>query len=470
MTKVDVKVAELDKERKLTKGMAALWQTEDWWAVWMAFLVIVVAALAYFSGSSLAPLAVYPAPWSLLSDMTSHLWATLGGYVANFVFWLVVFTTSSAVLGFRPQEFAPSFALVYLLSVLVAIVSSNVTARDYNIEAPLLALLVGLAIGNLAGLPHWMRAGVRVEYYIKTGIVLLGATLPFTLILYAGPVAFGQATIIALATFLTIFFTATRVLQMDRRFAAVLGAGGAVCGVSASIAMAAAVGAKKEHVSMAITTVVAWAIIMIFVLPFAAKALDLHPGIAGAWIGTSEFADAAGLAAAQQYGLMYESAHPEFADDSQEVAIRTYTLMKVIGRDIWIGLWAFVMAFIAVTRWEVSPTGEKPNPTEIWRRFPKFVLGFFVASALITLLTTSVPMDVYLRQVEPLLIGPIKTMRTWTFIFTFLCIGITTRFRDLSAIGSKPWVAFSCGVVVNIILGFLLAVVLLGEYWASIRG
>ena len=461
-------MAELETEAKAPTGIATLWTTEDWWAVWMAFLIILVSALAYFSGSSLSPLAVYPGQWSTLSDITGHFSETLGGYVANFLFWLVVFTISSTFLGFRAKEFVPSFTLLYLLAVLIAALSSNATARAYNLEAPLLALLVGLAIGNFAHFPRWMNAGIRVEFYIKTGIVLLGATLPFSLIVYAGPVAFGQATAVALATFLTIFFVASRGLNLDKRFAAVLGAGGAVCGVSAAIAMAAAVRAKKEHVSMAITLVVVWAVIMIFALPFASKVLDLHPGTAGAWIGTSEFADAAGLAAAQQYGLMYESAHPEFDGDSVETAIWTYTLMKVIGRDIWIGLWAFVMAFIAVTRWEVSPTGEKPNPTEIWWRFPKFVLGFFLASALITLFTASVPLDVYLDEMQPLLIGPIKTMRTWTFIFTFLCIGITTRFRQLAATGSKPWIAFSSGVLVNIILGTLLAVVLLGEYWSQV--
>src|SRR5258707_10250336 len=126
-------------------------------------------------------------------------------------------------------------------------------ASRYNLEPPLLALALGLFISNVIGLPRWLDAGFRVEFYIKTGIVLLGATLPFTLIIWAGPVAIVQASIVSIVTFLVIYQVSLR-LGLDRRLAATLGAGGAVCGVSAAIAIAGAVGAKKEHAPIAITT------------------------------------------------------------------------------------------------------------------------------------------------------------------------------------------------------------------------
>ncbi len=457
-----------DDKVEVVRGVKTLWKTEDWWAVWIAFLIIALAAVLYFSGSTLKPLAVYPPKWSFTPEgwakLAQHFQQKGVWYLANFAFWLTVFTISSAILGFRPKDFVPSFIFVYVFSVLIAIFSANETAHHYNLEALLFALIVGLIIGNAVRLPRWMDAGFRVEYYIKTGIVLLGATLPFMLIVYAGPVAFAQATTIAVSTFLTIYFVGTRLLNLDKRFAAVLGAGGAVCGVSASIAMAAAVRAKKEHVAMGITCVIVWAIIMIFVIPYVGWAMHLHPGIVGAWVGTSEFADAAGFAAAMQYGLMYQAKYGFGAD----IAIWAFTLMKVIGRDMWIGLWAFVMAIIATTKWEVAETGQKPSAMEIWWRFPKFVLGFFAASLVMTAITAGVPLDVYLHQMKPLLIGPIKTMRTWTFIFTFFSIGLTTRFRELAATGKKPWIAFSSGALVNVILGFIMSVYILGWYWSSI--
>ncbi len=212
-----------------------------------------------------------------------------------------MFTVALSALGYKAREFIPSFVVLYLISVLIFTLGQWDKANTYNLEPPLVALVVGLALSNVFGLPRWLDAGFRVEFYIKTGIVLLGATLPFTLIVWAGPVAILQASIISVITFLVIYYAGVK-LGLDRRLAATLGAGGAVCGVSAAIAIAGAVGAKKDDAPIAITVVIVWAIAMIFVLPFAAQALHLHAGVGGAWIGTSEFADAAGFAAAQTYG------------------------------------------------------------------------------------------------------------------------------------------------------------------------
>src|SRR5205807_4522239 len=141
-------------------------------------------------------------------------------------------------------------------------------------------------------------------------------------------------------------------LGLDRRLAATLGAGGAVCGVSAAIAVAGAVGAKREHAPIAITIVVLWAIVMIFALPLVSRALELHSGFAGAWIGTSEFADAAGFAAAEAYGDL--AGKVEGIAGTPDQTIWAFTLMKVVGRDVWIGVWAFVLAIVATTRWETA--------------------------------------------------------------------------------------------------------------------
>jgi uncharacterized membrane protein YadS len=121
-----------------------------------------------------------------------------------------------------------------------------------------------------------------------------------------------------------IFFVA-RKLGLDRRLAATLGAGGAVCGVSAAITVAGAVRAKKEHPPIAITLVVLWAIVLIFALPLVSRALRLPAGVGGAWIGTSEFADAAGLAAAQSYGGMAGPATG--ISGTADQALASYTLI-----------------------------------------------------------------------------------------------------------------------------------------------
>ncbi len=449
----------LMEEAKKPMGWKELYLKEDWWAIYLGIGIIIAAIAAFYSGSTIIKsLGVLPPTWTEFGKLSEHFASNFFWYIIQFFIWLVVFSISTRILGFKQSEYIPSFIFLYILAILTFIIGEYEPLKHYSFEAPLVALLLGLIISNVFRLPKWMDSGFRVEYYIKTGIVLLGATLPFTLIIWAGPIAFIQATIISVTTCLTIYFVATKLFGLDKRFAAVLGAGGAICGVSAAIAIGGAVKAKKEHVSVAIALVTIWAIVMIFFIPLFSRLLNLHPAPVGAWVGSSEFADAAGYAAAEAYGSMVGNKEP---------AIRSFTLMKVIGRDIWLGIWSFAFALIACLKWEKEEYGAKPSTSEIWWRFPKFVLGFFVASVIITVIASGYTMQDYDKIVKPELIKPIMNLRSWTFIFCFLSIGLTTRFRELAAAGKKPFGAFTIGVAVNVILGFLLSVVILGNYWIN---
>ncbi len=448
------------------QGWSELWRKEDWWAIWLGLGLVLAATVAFLAGGSLKPIAVKPASWDSLATLRDHFATQWPWYVAQFLLWATAFGVGVWAMGWKLREFLPSFLFVYLASLAIFVIGQWKQAGAYNLEPPLVALVLGLIISNLFRLPSWMDAGFRVEYYIKTGIVLLGATLPFTLIIWAGPLAVLQAAIVSIVTFAVIFY-ASRWLGLDRRLGACLGAGGAICGVSGAIAMAGAVKATKEQVAIAITLVILWAVVMIFVLPFAAQALKLPAVIAGAWIGNSEFADAAGLAAAQTYGGMAEASSGAIQGTAEQ-ALASFTLMKVIGRDIWIGIWAFIFALIATTSWEVEESGTRPSAAEIWWRFPKFVLGFLIASALVTLVAAGHSYADYKKAIEPNLIAPIKDLRSWAFIFCFFSIGLTTRFRELANIGSRPFLGFSAGVAVNVILGFVLSAIVFASYWQGL--
>jgi uncharacterized membrane protein YadS len=443
-------------------GWKELYLKEDWWAIYLGIGIVLLSLAAFLGGSTMVKsLAVNPGglKWSSLDQLTKHFAGHAHLYALQLLCWLVIFGVPASIMGIRASRFIPSFIGLYVLSVVMFAIGGWVDAPKYNMEPPLVALIVGLFIANVLPLPKWLDAGFRVEYYVKTGIVLLGATFPITLVASAGPVALLQAGVISLATCLTIYFAATRIFGLDRRLASVLGVGGAVCGVSASIAIASSVKAKKEHLYTAVTLVVVWALVMIFFIPFVSKMFNLSAGQGGAWVGTSEFADAAGFAAATAYGRMA---------GNENVAIQAFTLMKVIGRDIWIGIWSFIFALIACLKWEKDECGERPSLLEIWWRFPKFVIGFFVASLIMTAVTAGYAPAVFDRLVKPGLIAPISSLRGWTFIFCFLSIGLTTRFKELKGAGWKSLGAFSMGVVVNVALGFLLSVFVFGGYWTNL--
>ncbi len=438
---------------------------EDWWALLLG-LGLVLAAMALYSGdSSLKWLAVTPAKWSTGTQLAADLSANIPRYLAQFVFWAAAFTAIAWALGADVRRFAVSFAFLYVGALLIFIVGQWDQANRYNLEPPLVALAVGLVLANLNLVPRRLDEGFRVELYVKTGIVLLGATLPLSLMVWAGPVALGQASIVSLVTFAVIYVVA-RKLGLDRRLAATLGVGGAVCGVSAAIAISGAVGGKKEDAPITITVVVFWAIVMIFVLPLVARGLSLPTGVAGAWIGTSEFADAAGIAAAQAYGALAGQV-PGIAGTADQ-SVWAFSLMKIVGRDVWIGIWAFALAVVATTRWEAAATGRRPDAGEIWRRFPKFILGFVAASVLITLATRDLALADYNKVALPQLVNPLKDLRSWAFIFCFFSIGLTTRVADFRRSGVRPFIAFTAGVTVNVVLGFILSTTVFASYWASL--
>jgi len=443
-------------------GLSDLFLKEDWWAIWLGLGIVALAIISFNNGNTfLKSLAINPGgiKWKSLDDLTAHFTANASWYLLQFAAWLVIFGTSCRIMGIRLVQFIPGFVILYVLSLAMFAISGWADAAKYNLEAPLVALVFGLAVANLIPLPGWLDSALRVEYFIKLGIVLLGATFPITLVATAGPVALGQATLISVLTCLTIFFAGTRLFGLDKRLCAVMGVGGSVCGVSASMAISASVGAKKEDLYTSVTLVVVWALIMILVLPFVSQALGLPAGVAGAWIGTSEFADAAGFAAASAYGKM---------SGNEDTAIKAFTLMKVIGRDLWIGIWSLVFAFIATMSWDRGELGTKPGAGEIWRRFPKFVIGFFVASAIMTAITSGYSPEEFKKAVQPDLLKPVSSLRAWAFLFCFLSIGLTTRFRELKSVGWKPFIAFTMGVAVNVAAGYLLSVHVFGGYWSKL--
>lgn len=438
---------------------------EDWLAVWIGLGLIVVAIVKFASGGSIQWIAVAPQKWSGAAELAGQLRPQGLRYLALGLLWVVLFGTGAAALGLKFSRFVLAFIPLFVVVAAIYILGLWVQAAHYNLEPPLVALGLGLLVANTVGAPRWLDPALRVEFYIKTGIVLLGASLPLTLLAWAGPVAMVQAAVVSVITFSAIYFSGVR-LGLDRRLAATLGTGGAVCGVSGAIAIGGAVGAKRQDVSVAIALVVLWAIAMIFALPLVCRGLGLSTGVAGAWIGTSEFADAAGLAAAQAYGGY--AGHIAGIEGRPEDAVAAFTLMKVIGRDVWIGVWAFVLSLVATHRWERTGVQGRASAGDIWRRFPKFVLGFLLASVIVTLVSRGYNYGDYKKDVVPALVAPLQVLRTWAFTFAFLSIGLTTRFRELKSVGARPFYAFTIGVCVNLVLGFVLSTQVFGDFWSRV--
>jgi hypothetical protein len=276
-----------------------LFRKEDWWAIWIGLGLVAVAIALFANGSSIKWLAVAPQKWSHLAGR--H--AIESARTSN----MRRCSCCGRCSGIGAARSASSCRDSCRRLVLYVATRCHLLPRAVGSIG---ALQSGAAAGGArAGPPDLehrgraplARAGLRVEFYIKTGIVLLGASLPLTLIAWAGPVAIVQAAIVSLVTFGVIYFSAVR-LGLGPAPGGDPGHGRRGLRRVGRHRHRRRRGRKEGTRVVAISLVVVWAIVMIFVLPLAARALHLSTGVAGAWIGTSEFADAAGLAAAQTYG------------------------------------------------------------------------------------------------------------------------------------------------------------------------
>ncbi len=415
--------------------------SEDWWSVYLGLGLLVITVLAFAMGSPLNMLKLaVPIQWPK-GDLIAHFGANFGAYLSMYVLLAVFTGFAVAVMGGKVGQYLASFTVLFVAALLILTLGSEDTSKVYGLEYPFWALVVGLVIGNLWEMPGWFRASAgRTEFYIKTSIVLLGVNLPFTTVVSGGGWGFLEAVTIVGIGFIVAFIVAKR-LGFDNPFASILGAGGSVCGISAAIAVGGSVKANSKHIGYICSLVMVYALVLIFAMPFIARTLHLTDAVAGAWIGGSELADAAGLAAAAMVS---------------DKATQAFTLVK-LNRDVMIGVLAFVLAVLSVTQWEKKEGQALPSPMVIWDRFPKFVIAFLLTSFLATMWNVQ-----YGKDFAPAVTANLNNVRTWLFTLAFLCIGCNTKIEDIRSMGWRPITAFTVVVVVNLIVGFIMANLLFG--------
>ncbi len=332
-------------------------------------------------------------------------------------------------------------ALAWLTRYLDANVPKWLPEQEWvkSIEFPIYAILVGLAGGavlGLLGLREQLNSAFRTEFFIKTGLVLLGASINLAVIAQAAGPAIAQSVILISCVFLATWFIAG-LLGLDPKLKALLSASVAICGVSAAIAAAGAVSAKKEQLAYVTGLVIVFALPSIFIQPWMAQQLGLSQAVAGAWIGGNIDTTAAVAAAGSIVG-----------DDALKIATIVKTTQNAL-----IGIVAFVLAAYYVYRVEKAP-GASVSLSTLWTRFPKFILGFVAASAIATwYINTAVDPKAAAETVK--VAG--TDLRIWFFTFAFVCIGLEFRVTSMREAGIRPVIVFAGATVLNLVLALVLA-------------
>jgi uncharacterized integral membrane protein (TIGR00698 family) len=343
-----------------------------------------------------------------------------------------------AFMGMPVGTFLAGFPIIFILSCLAFFISANDRVTYYGLEVVFWALIFGLVISNFFGVPDWMKAAIKTEFFIKIGLVLLGAEVLFGTIAKVGAYGMIQSIlVVALVFYFTLWIA--RKMGLDDEFASILGTGVSVCGVSAAIAAGGAVKGDPKKVSHTISLVLLCAIPMLILQPLIAKWVGMSPAVAGAWIGGTIDTTGAVVAAGAIAG-------PE--------AMAVAVVVKM-AQNVLIGLVAFLLAIWFVFKGEAAAAGEKPGLMEIWVRFPKFVLGFIVASLVFSFFMTEAQANAVTNIT--------KGIRGWWFTLAFLCIGLETKFKELVAMGGgKPAAVFLTAQAFNIVVTLTLAWLIFG--------
>lgn len=432
----------------MKNNISKLWKTEDWLSVWIGFIVIAIACVSVLTGAfdfNATKFSTWhlwenvPEAKSLWDQFTGSFWLKL---LRTFSVLALLFTAGVKLQGGKIKEYLPAFAALFLIAVVVRLVSAEFTLNRY-LEWAFWALIIGLAISNTVGVPQWLRPAIKTEFYIKTGLVIMGFSVLFSNIAKFGLYGLGIAWGVTPIVILFMWWFGTKVLKIDNKpLVITVASATSVCGTSAAIATGAAAGAKKNDLSVAISISIIFTILMMVFEPMIIKAVGMNSLMGGALIGGTVDSTGAVVLAGNALG-------PE----GEQAAV----LVKSI-QNILIGFIAFFTALFFTTRVD-NVSGQAVGAGEIWRRFPKFIIGFFVASIVASFIIQPLAGSGEVKAINSVL----SQYKNWAFVLAFTSIGLDTNFREIARQmhGGKVLWLYIVGQLFNIALTFLAVWLLL---------
>ncbi len=457
--------------------------SEDWLALCIGLFVFVLS-LGLLFGKDILGWAVTTSIWTTpakalgtASKNYAHL-PPLVALAATYVFMLVLLSVGALALRISVKRFAAGFTVVFALSYLCwflgswAYIAATPDKRAAlkipwslnltNESGFIIALLAGLVIGNCSSRAcSLLKEAIRPELYIKAAIVILGGFLGIAALeqraLATSVMFLGACAIIAayLIFWPVVYFVARYYFGFSREWAAPLASGISICGVSAAIATGSAIKARPVVPIMVSSLVVVFAVVELLVLPFAAQHFLYHqPLVAGAWMGLAVKTDGAAVAS----GAITDSLIRAKALAASGIAYQPGWIMGVsttvkVFIDIFIGVWAFVLAWVWSAKIE-HREGEKVEAKQIWQRFPKFILGYVITFLLVLAIGAAVPALVPKIKAS---MGEANVFRAIFFVMTFFAIGILSNFRKLWQEG----IAKLAAVYVLCLFGYIIWIGLL---------
>lgn len=420
-----------------------LLHTEDWLSVWIGFIIIIAASIGVLTGAYDFSAAKFSNWGNGVSFASIWSWNLVGKLLFTGLVLGLLFTVGNKLKGTVAKCYIPAYIGIFLVAVLVRLISAEYTLNRY-LEWAFFALAVGLLIANTVGVPDWMKPAVQTEFYIKVGLVIMGFSVLFSNIVNFGLYGLGIAWIVTPLVILFMWFFGTRILKMDNKpLVITLATATSVCGTSAAIAAGAASRAKKTDLSLSVSISIIFTVLMMVFEPILIKAFGLGELMGGALIGGTVDSTGAVAVAGTVLG---------------ELGQTSAVLVKSI-QNILIGFIAFAVAVFFSTHVEKSTNNNGIRLSEIWKRLPKFILGFFAASLLASFVVLPLTSSETVASINTAL----DQFKNWAFVLAFVSIGLDTNFKEIREQfqGGKPLVLYIVGQSFNIVLTFIAVYILL---------
>jgi uncharacterized membrane protein YadS len=341
-----------------------------------------------------------------------------------------------------------SFIVIFAIAVLAQWIAKLESVKYYGFEAVFFSVIFGLIVRNLFHVPEWLKPAIQGEFFIKIGVVCLGATVLFSDVMKSGAAGLIQAImVVAIVWFFAYRFA--RRQRVERASAMTLASGCSICGVSACITAAGVAGTDKKQLSYIISLVLIIVVPMIYIMPWLAEMVvplfsndpAIQNEITGAWIGgTIDTTSGVGASAA--------------IANAETTAIVVKATQNVL-----IGVVAFFIALYLSSRGE-GKSGA-PSLGIVWDKFPKFILGFVVASAVFSILQSQDMLTPANGKIMETSMA--KTFSTFFFSLSFVCIGMDTRLKDIISKENRNLLkSFLSAQLFNIVVTALIAWLMFG--------
>jgi uncharacterized membrane protein YadS len=411
-------------------------QNEDWWACFIGWFILLIAIIgAHEVGAGKWAVSILPAApklgkWTEISAaFPKGFGATLGTGLIMWVFICVVTLIAGYFLKFDLKSYIPGFLIIFIIAFISMVIAKQAFIAKWGISYVLFALAFGLIISNVFKVPKILKAAGQTEFFIKIGLVCMGATIVFSVVLKAGVFGVAQALLVATVVWFGTYYIC-RAFKVSERFSSIIATANAICGVSASIAAGGAVQGDPKEVSYMVAWVLVCAVVLILVMPPIAVWMDLPSNWAGAWLGG--VIDNTGAVIAAGEVIRDAKGNPS------QAAVNAAAVVKM-AQNVLIGIVAFLMALWATMSLEKKETGERPSLMEVWYRFPKFVIGFMIASFVVSFLVE----PVWGAKAAKAAGKACKSYRSWLFALCFVSIGLETNFKELISVGGgRPAAAY----------------------------